>query len=662
MNCEQVEERLSAYLDNMLAPDERRVVTLHLQMCSCCMTLLAELRQNDIFLAQLPRVHPSPALRARFFAIPEVQELLHASGYLSRAAASAEPTQPYSSSWQTQEANEPFIPPWQASEPYSQPSLVSLPGGHGPRAQPGPRKAEIPPTPPTISLRPTSPLALHSRQTQQYYPPRTQRRWFTPLKIAIAAALIVTLGTAGLLSLSLRRQSSSANLSGAITPPSGPLTGQAIPLAAGSRFVFLRDGALWSTLANGSNRQPERLTPANVTVAPGWVVNPLQGNHNAGDLLAYIDTQSSRIHTIRSDGQQDTVIQLALLQTNNVTSWQGTAGQLILKSLAWSPDSSMLAFVADPTGSGQTGLYLSTLATGSAREITTGLSGTIARPAWSPDGTRLAFTVTHNGVVSVLDYNVQAQSVLDLSNLPSAQGNSQDGVFALDWFASAGQEAVTWCLGSLGHISSVWMHRIGASATVYPQRLVSGDYLQALYSAGSNNQTGGWLLLASVSGQASDIWRLDLSAGDQPVALSQGKQVTFARWSPDGATAFYLDNAANGVGNGHLVNVVTGADQLLPDQVALSPVPDWSADGLQLAYSTGTQIDVVHTANGTQLTHLNLRGQITNLSWSPSAIHQLLVTLGSPDPGLYLIDTQQNTSRQLDNIGTESTVQWTEIP
>ena len=32
MNCEQVEELLSAYLDNMLAPEERRAVAAHLQV------------------------------------------------------------------------------------------------------------------------------------------------------------------------------------------------------------------------------------------------------------------------------------------------------------------------------------------------------------------------------------------------------------------------------------------------------------------------------------------------------------------------------------------------------------------------------------------------------------------------------------------------------
>ncbi len=75
MNCEQVEERLSAYLDNVLTSDERREITIHLQACSRCMMLLAELRQNDILLAQLPRVSPSSALHERIFSTPEMLEL-----------------------------------------------------------------------------------------------------------------------------------------------------------------------------------------------------------------------------------------------------------------------------------------------------------------------------------------------------------------------------------------------------------------------------------------------------------------------------------------------------------------------------------------------------------------------------------------------------------
>lgn len=67
MNCEQVEERLSAYLDDMLNLEEHQEIVMHLQACPRCMMSLAELRQNDMLLAQLPRVSPHPMLHERLF-------------------------------------------------------------------------------------------------------------------------------------------------------------------------------------------------------------------------------------------------------------------------------------------------------------------------------------------------------------------------------------------------------------------------------------------------------------------------------------------------------------------------------------------------------------------------------------------------------------------
>jgi anti-sigma factor RsiW len=75
MNCEQVEERLSAYLDNMLTSDERQATTVHLLTCSHCTLLLAELRQHDMLLAQLPRVYPSLTLHERIFSDPQLRAL-----------------------------------------------------------------------------------------------------------------------------------------------------------------------------------------------------------------------------------------------------------------------------------------------------------------------------------------------------------------------------------------------------------------------------------------------------------------------------------------------------------------------------------------------------------------------------------------------------------
>lgn len=70
MNCEQVEELLSAYLDDQLTGHIYHAVTTHLEGCKHCYAILTSYRRYDALLAQLPRVEPPPYLRARLFSSP----------------------------------------------------------------------------------------------------------------------------------------------------------------------------------------------------------------------------------------------------------------------------------------------------------------------------------------------------------------------------------------------------------------------------------------------------------------------------------------------------------------------------------------------------------------------------------------------------------------
>ncbi|HEU5375964.1 MAG TPA: zf-HC2 domain-containing protein [Ktedonobacteraceae bacterium] len=636
MNCGHVEEQLSAYLDNALAPDERRDIAIHLQACPRCMMSLAELRQNDLLLAQLPRVSPHPALRERIFSSPAMQELARRAH--GRALLADEWTRPLAHAHQKRRAERP--------------QLVSLPGGRNAQMQ----GAEIPPTPPTIRLH-------SSPSTAQ----RSKKRAFSLLKLALAAALMIMLTSAGIFGLLSRHQTTTNAAGGgaAITPPAaGPGTGQAGPLAAGTRFVFLRAGTLWSTLASSPGRKPERLTPPTVMVALNWLISPSSAGHTAGNMLAYIDLNSATIHTIRSDGQQDTPIPLPLLKKGSTpgTVWETATGESILHGMAWSRDGSTLAFVADPAGDGLTKVYLYSVSAGKVQSVLPGLHGSISHPVWSPDSTRLALEVTQDKVSSILDYNIQSQSTLDLSNLPAAQGNTTIQILDLDWSPDTRDPAVTWSLGTSGHVTTLWVHHVGAKGTLYPHLLLSGNYVQALYSQSGDNGTGSWLVIALINGLAGDIWRIDLTANAPLLQLSQGKQVSLARWTPDGSAIFYMDRQTNYIGRGYIVNVASGISQLVATHIAASPFPAWSANSHQLAYSTGTHINIVNAQNGSQVVQLNLQGPATSFSWSPDATQQLVVSLGDRAHGLYLVDTVRNTSLQVDQLGTNSTIQWSEIP
>jgi dipeptidyl aminopeptidase/acylaminoacyl peptidase len=63
--------------------------------------------------------------------------------------------------------------------------------------------------------------------------------------------------------------------------------------------------------------------------------------------------------------------------------------------IAWSPDSSRLAFLSDKGKQDQLELYVADARGGSARKLTD-LTGFLATPAWSPDGKRIAFLFTEN--------------------------------------------------------------------------------------------------------------------------------------------------------------------------------------------------------------------------------------------------------------------------
>ncbi|GER89310.1 hypothetical protein KDW_34720 [Dictyobacter vulcani] len=60
MNCEQVKDLLSPYLDDQLTAHERQSVTNHLQLCEICNAVLVDYRRFDALLARLPRLSPHP--------------------------------------------------------------------------------------------------------------------------------------------------------------------------------------------------------------------------------------------------------------------------------------------------------------------------------------------------------------------------------------------------------------------------------------------------------------------------------------------------------------------------------------------------------------------------------------------------------------------------
>jgi hypothetical protein len=642
MKCEQVEELLSAYLDRTLALGEAATLAVqleldiaaHLRECERCGAIFADIRRFDLLLAQLPRVSPPSSLRERIFSSPEYLELTGTDGAASRRADADAQTVPYGAI----HYNRP-----------GRPALVALPGGRS--------------SSPTASTTPRLPASTGRVARPDF----TRRRRTSPLvrtmQIAIAAVMLFTIGVGGWIGWNLwQKQAATTSTPNTFIPPAG--MPEQVPLAEGMHYVFLQNGALWSASTNGSAAR--QLSPSGVLVAENWVVSlPLPGR-SAGNMLAYIDLQEARIHTIRSDGLDDTVVPQSLLPSGVFPSsiWDTAAGMTILDSLAWSPDSATLAFVAAPDGSGATNLYLYSTQTGLVQKVALPVQGSFSQPVWSPDSTRIAFVLRHNGTESIVDYNIQNHGVLIINSHAPSVTYPGDTVLSLGWTPGSAAPAITWSIGVIGHVHSLWQQHVGSGWTAAPQLMLSGDYVQAVYSLYGHSGIGSWLLVTSVAGRAANLWRLDVTPGAAPVQLTQGRQINFVQWSPNGAHADYLDSLSDGVGSLHSVDVASANDTLLAQDVADDPAPVWSEDGQQLAYSTGTQIAVVTlAANAQSVTRvLPLHGHTSVIVWFASDPRQLLLVLSDGQQGVYFVDTRHDTLRQIDQQDLSGPILWTEVP
>ena len=439
-----------------------------------------------------------------------------------------------------------------------------------------------------------------------------------------AAVLVVVLGSALLIRQGLFRSGSSSQ-----RPPltiGNPFQG-ATPLSAGPRIIFLRGRQLWSAPETGPE-PAQRLTPADVTVA-AWSISA------DGQMVAYVDRMTGKIHIIRSDSQSDTTVATIASSTLPHGFWSSRAGLLAQSTLRWSPDGKHLAFVSVGPGDA-TSLSIVTT-TGGHALITSEPVDVGGAVVWNAAGTLLAFS-RRNGSswgVAVMDSQTGAVTTLT-SQADPAMGAARAGDLA--WVTVNGSPALTWVATSGTTLTGVFEQQIGGSGS--PVR-VSPDGV-SISAAAFNSVGGGTWMLATGSANSTLQTFAVRSPGVVVASASASAHVTAIQWAPTGTIASYT-TAAQELGvwtpNGLLMTIATHVTSL----------PVWSADGARVAIQSNGGIVTIGMKQGVPmvLTRLISASGPVSVAWAPDNEGVAISSSGglivaAPDGSLKWVD--QSTS------------------
>lgn len=400
-----------------------------------------------------------------------------------------------------------------------------------------------------------------------------QRSFVTPLTAALVAAalLVVALGGA----LLFRHANSNPQQvvkTGTTTTIGNP--GGTTPLPAGARLIYERGGALWSAPESGMSL-PARLTPAGTQVV-GWSVSP------NGHMVIYINANTGALHTIRADGLDDTAIGTVTSgKPPSAAFWTTPAGAAIAQGVAWSPDNTRIAYLAQSADDGDT-LHVMNAAGSADTAVSSTGSGLIGHLLWSRDSIYIAYTsTTQAGAQSIWAYNVTTAHARELASQSDA-GDSAAVVGQLAWLPSSASATMTWSASDAGKITGIF--RAGANASGTALRLTPPG---SSYAAADVSVSGKWLLA-----QGALVWAI---AADQPsphVVATLVDQITQVHWSPSGSLAALVSGDA-------LMVVIPGQTPVVVAHgLTARGQVEWSPKSDALAWQSGQTVISAPVHNG----------------------------------------------------------------
>jgi dipeptidyl aminopeptidase/acylaminoacyl peptidase len=262
--------------------------------------------------------------------------------------------------------------------------------------------------------------------------------------------------------------------------------------------------------------------------------------------------------------------------------------------IAWSPDSTELAFLSDAESSGQLQLYVANAGSGSARQLTH-LTGYLSEPKWSPDGKTLAFLFIENA----------PRAAGPLVAMEPAVGVIEDKIYEqrLTLVSVAG--------GEPRQISPADMY-------VYEYDWSPDGKTFAATAAHGSGDNNWWI---------AQLFTLRAAGGEMKSVVKPPLQINMPRWSPDGRSIAYISGLMSDFGaiggDIYVVQADGGAARNLTDGMKASASwIAWLASGkiLSVEIADGQTVLVhVDAASGASSTLWTAAETVNAQGWAPSA-------------------------------------------